>query len=454
MDKNSRQISQRLQNGAPVTTQVGAYNTYIGARYVPLIDGDWSATKNYEPLTIVTYQGNSYTSKQYVPAGILPTDESYWALTGNFNGQIAGMQNKIDSNTAEIESINTDITQIEGDIASIEADIKALDIKVFPKSRKIVCFSDSYGTQTVNWTTKLGDNNPNYSIQNYSVSGIGFSATPNSQNMEQYISSIAATIDKDNVTDVIFICGTNDIKVDYIAGLQGKVVSCINYVKTLFPDANIWVGFCGVATATLPNPNITTGFSSYMNACSLSGAKFIDSLVPIVYDLSQLQSDEVHPNSTGANTIAQALNNYLNGGTFKYVNSKVLTVASANSSGLRGEIYQCIDGYNFIWESSTMYFDSISFKGYSNSGDSLIEVGSIPDIIIREQGDSRTTIRGMIKGTETGAFLGELLFAGSTIYIRGNATVATPQNGYFSWGSAYINLFNAYGKGVEPKPTA
>lgn len=67
-----------------------AVTQYIGARYVPLFADpiQWDSTKTYEPLTIVYSDGNSYTSKQYVPAGIQIDNETYWALTGNYNAQI------------------------------------------------------------------------------------------------------------------------------------------------------------------------------------------------------------------------------------------------------------------------------------------------------------------------------------------------------------------------------
>ena len=63
---------------------------YIGARYVPLFADPltWDITKAYEALTIVYYQGNSFTSRQAVPAGIDITNDQYWALTGNYNAQI------------------------------------------------------------------------------------------------------------------------------------------------------------------------------------------------------------------------------------------------------------------------------------------------------------------------------------------------------------------------------
>lgn len=65
-----------------------ANNIYIGARYVPIFAGDWSADVAYEPLTIVNYNNANYTSKRAVPAGIVPTNTTYWALTGNYNAQV------------------------------------------------------------------------------------------------------------------------------------------------------------------------------------------------------------------------------------------------------------------------------------------------------------------------------------------------------------------------------
>lgn len=73
-----------------------AYNTYVGARYVPIFDGDWDNTKKYDPLTIVMHEGNSYTSKTYVPEGTAITNGSYWALTGNYNAQVAQLMESVE----------------------------------------------------------------------------------------------------------------------------------------------------------------------------------------------------------------------------------------------------------------------------------------------------------------------------------------------------------------------
>lgn len=71
-----------------------AHRQYIGARYVPIFGRkgetsiEWDNSAPYEPLTIVLYEGNSYTSRQFVPAGVAITNNAYWAETGNFNAQI------------------------------------------------------------------------------------------------------------------------------------------------------------------------------------------------------------------------------------------------------------------------------------------------------------------------------------------------------------------------------
>lgn len=73
---------------------------YVGARYVPVFyknpDGswDWEAGASYEPMTIVKYGENSYTSRSQVPStvGSPNLNPEYWANTGNYNGFISEIQ--------------------------------------------------------------------------------------------------------------------------------------------------------------------------------------------------------------------------------------------------------------------------------------------------------------------------------------------------------------------------
>lgn len=77
---------------------------YVGARYVPLFAEplQWDNTQAYEPLTIVLNQGNSYTSRQFVPTGIDISNEDYWAMTGNYNAQVEQYRQEVEVISADL----------------------------------------------------------------------------------------------------------------------------------------------------------------------------------------------------------------------------------------------------------------------------------------------------------------------------------------------------------------
>ena len=115
-----------------------AVTQYIGSRYVPLFADpiDWDITRAYEPLTIVYYQGNSYTSKQSVPTGIDVTNETYWAITGNYNAQVEQYRREVQTFdgriTANAQAIADEVTArmaedttIRGLISDLQTDLTA-----------------------------------------------------------------------------------------------------------------------------------------------------------------------------------------------------------------------------------------------------------------------------------------------------------------------------------------
>lgn len=76
---------------------------YVGARYVPQFfnnpDGswDWAQGFQYEPLTMVKYGENTYTSKMLVPStvGSPNLNPDYWANTGNYNGILTELEKNV-----------------------------------------------------------------------------------------------------------------------------------------------------------------------------------------------------------------------------------------------------------------------------------------------------------------------------------------------------------------------
>lgn len=157
-----------------------AVTQYIGARYVPLFAEplQWDSTKNYEPLTIVYNNGNSYTSRQYVPAGTLITNEAYWAITGNYNAQIEQYR-------AEVARYDQRITKNSEDIAKnakgIAAEVaRATEAEKTKAPNNHASKDTTYGIgNTVNYGhVKLADDTGSTSGANN-----GVAATPNMVHM-------------------------------------------------------------------------------------------------------------------------------------------------------------------------------------------------------------------------------------------------------------------------------
>lgn len=91
---------------------------YVGARYVPKIMGEWNKALQYEALSVVTYMGNSFTSKVPVPANVEINNTDYWVNTGNYNAQIENYRNETNTKITYYNTIN-DLKNSNNAIGSI-----------------------------------------------------------------------------------------------------------------------------------------------------------------------------------------------------------------------------------------------------------------------------------------------------------------------------------------------
>lgn len=168
--------------GASPDAPAPGVRQYVGARYVPVFASplEWSGTQGYEPLTIVAYQGNSYTSMQSVPAGIDIANTEYWVQTGNYNAQIEAYRKEVlaydqritdnaDAIAAETQARETAMAEVMSDIeaetqARIAGDNElALRIDSLSKQtpvqdengRNAVFIGDSFMAPTASYPQKL-----------------------------------------------------------------------------------------------------------------------------------------------------------------------------------------------------------------------------------------------------------------------------------------------------------
>jgi hypothetical protein len=137
-----------------------ALNQYIGARYVPLITGEWDATISYEALSVVLYQGSSYTSICSVPVGVPPTNTAFWALTGNYNAQVEQYRQ-------EVLNISSELSSIKPKVESNTNNINILTPKVESNTNNIDILTPKVESNTNNidiLTPKVESNTNNIDI--------------------------------------------------------------------------------------------------------------------------------------------------------------------------------------------------------------------------------------------------------------------------------------------------
>ena len=86
---------------------------YIGARYVPKMfdyngSNNWVSGISYEPLVVVTYMQNSYTSKKPVPSNVgnPASNPEYWVNTGNYTGIVSDL-------TVLVNNLRSDFDNLE-----------------------------------------------------------------------------------------------------------------------------------------------------------------------------------------------------------------------------------------------------------------------------------------------------------------------------------------------------
>lgn len=271
---------------------------YIGARYVPVFSNpiEWSDTRGYEPLTIVTYQGNSYTSMQYVPTGIDIQNTAYWVLTGNYN--------------AQIEQYRREVQEFDGRITANEEGISELETKVDDLERKprhAVFIGDSFGVSTYTqgslwWTYVAKELNAQEHV--YNRNGATFNGTENTFYQQAQAAVAETSFNNADVVEVSILGGVNDGDNSVTTALN----ELITYLRKNFVNAHITVAAnAGISSlkrsraynvrsaianysAVSPNQNVTSASLAYISM--INGA---------------LGNDNLHPTQAGSWRLGRAM---------------------------------------------------------------------------------------------------------------------------------------------------
>lgn len=145
-----------------------ATRQYVGARYVPKFANpiEWDAERIYEPLEMVTYLNNTYTSKKPVPQGIEITNKEYWVITGNYNAQVEQYRQQVEAMGEDVTKLKGDMTnmQVKVDECNDNIDTLASNISSYSRRPKVCWYS---GTATRIMQKEFAMTGFRYMGQNY-----------------------------------------------------------------------------------------------------------------------------------------------------------------------------------------------------------------------------------------------------------------------------------------------
>lgn len=267
---------------------------YVGARYVPKVMGEWNKALQYEALSIVTFKGNSFTSKVPVPANIDITNTDYWVNTGNYN--------------AQVEAYRTETAQLKTALNNETTNRKNAD------KDNILWIGDSY---SVNYNHKLPNgvrdmlNAKNW--YEYSKGGAGFAgrwADVSFNDLIQQAKNELSDTQKEMIKYVYIVGGANDSNFDW-ATLKPKVVSTVNNAKGSFPNAQVCFIFASCA------------YDTYLDL--LTKTKYIanDLIVPCIFAMPYYyltgafyNTDNLHFSDDATNYIISVISNLLCGSSY------------------------------------------------------------------------------------------------------------------------------------------
>lgn len=323
---------------------------YIGARYVPILADptEWDNTKTYEPLTIVQHEGNSYTSRQYVPTGIDITNNDYWARTGNYNAQIETYRAQTQNALALAQTNKSDIANIDANLNALHANTVNDATKLYEliqynaKRNDIVIIGDSI-------TAGLGLDKPNTTAYPellaqalnmtkhvYAQSGAGFvnasrEAPYNTLNSLVTQAITDTTLDKNNVGIVLLMGGIND---NYEQATQAaqNAKNDLTLLHANFPNAKIYFGICPTAGKSRQNnKSIYSGIpaaSTNIGALSSISLPYVHKIDAwnLLWHNHQMSTDGLHPNLNGHSFLASQILSAMSG---QYITTSDPTAANS-----------------------------------------------------------------------------------------------------------------------------
>ena len=359
---------------------------YVGMRYVPIFGRrgessiDWDNSAPYEPLTIVLYQGTSYTSRTFVPEGIDITNETYWAKTGDYDAQVEAYRREViqlqedwvdwktdtegdlsdwkqdttddlnDWKDDTVDAFTAAIDNLPGIIPSSEFS-DSLTVKDYIDRRSgfaganCLCITDSWGSEnvygvTTNWM-RMVCNALHMNYIDLHQGSTGFMRPPTFLTRAQNYA--AANPDMVPKINYILISGSTNDATYNNTDIRNAIATTLLYLENTFTNAIIYyipqisgadMNKCSVASTSF-NTWTKAAYNSYVlwvnNYDAFKRVIFINELQYVLVGLdpaTYMNSDFVHPTQLGHDIMARTFLSCVIGGGVP--EKKVIKITGSN----------------------------------------------------------------------------------------------------------------------------
>lgn len=409
----------------------------LGYYYIPDFRGEWSARQEYPPMSVVeapsgiggVTAGDSYTALDWVPAGTPLTDERYWAKTGNYNAQVAELQQTVDGFDARItaatETANNALTEAnkkapinhasaqmtygtgtsslfghvklsDSPSASDASDGVAVTPKalsdesarleralneIFSTKTDLVIIGDSFSATSKNsqcWPTRLPSR---YTVHNYSNEGSGFLRAGFKTFAEELDEAVNDnSYNHDAVKAVIIYGGYNDfITSESGASVAAEVASVCETAYENFEGANV---ICVIGNNGFCSRSAAKGYREWISDVMRQTTSTPKPIVNAYYWLygfgpgTVFESDQLHPNANGHYFIAQYMNELIDGcfdPSSKWILTGPILQEEGSPEEQDGTVYAMFNPAGEFRLSGQYNFTD------TTTGDNFITIGAIAD---------------------------------------------------------------------------
>lgn len=310
------------------------------------LGGVFDISKGYPAWTIVTDSaGNGYISIKPVPAGIDVSNNDYWMKLYDFVTALGNIEGRVTTLEGAVSNLQGRMNTAEGSITSLNTAVnttlpnKIKSVTDWSK-RNVVFVGDSYldGINNVTYSDRINSNLHFNGYYKVSLGGSGFGTSCSNHyltRLQTWINGQSAAV-KNSIDDIFIMGGYNDkgsTESDIINGSYGINVT-VSYIKTVLPNARIWIGFIARALYSpyMSYEQMNIVCTAYRKGSVNSGVHYLEGSELCLHDYRLFGPDGIHPTATGYQILGDYLTELMQNGDFDFTYDYIPIRVEADTS--------------------------------------------------------------------------------------------------------------------------